>query len=190
MISRGFSLAVSLLVSLLVTPLRAQCPGVTFGFQSSFWQPTGGEFNVKEAYGLGLHAAVDTGDGYVVRPTLDYIHYDQTFQIMGIAVTESDKMTLLTVDQLYYFQGEALGGYMLLGVGGHSINYKLSARGASVGASATGLAYSVGFGAAFTKNVFMETKYTVFHVGSFDILGLTVPAHTGKAVVVSLGATF
>lgn len=186
--------------ALAFLPLLASAPlaasETTFGFQGNLAIPTGtfgdhAHLDRKVGLGLGLQMPVDFGGGHVLRPTLDYLALSRD----SAGVNYKADALVLLANYNFHFAGEKEGAYLIAGLGLHSTRRTVTRTFAAVpvknDTTDTGLAYNVGLGYGFTRNVALEVKYLGLNLGSlgFGVAG-SDGSFMGNSVVVSVGLTF
>jgi hypothetical protein len=166
---------------LFLPPLLAAAPlsaaEASFGGQIHLAKPLGtfadaGHLGDRLGFGLGIQVPVDFGAGHMLRPKLDYLAFNRG---SGDRRYKADAL-LLMADYTYFVAEAAEGGYLIAGLGFHSTRLDATKTFGPLAASGvrthTGLAYNVGLGYAFNRNVGMEVKYLGMDLGE---LGYNVP---------------
>ncbi len=186
---------------LLSAPLLAAAPlaaaEASFGGQINLAKPVGtfsdsGHLDGRMGFGLGIQVPVDFGAGHVLRPRLDYLAFSRGG---GNDRYKSDSLVVMA-DYTYFVAQEAEGGYLIGGLGFHSTRLDVGKRFGPTQASAkstrTGLAYAVGLGYAFNRNVTAEVKFLGLDMGRLDysLPGTSDAGFMGNSIVASLGFRF
>lgn len=120
----------------------------------------------KMGYGLGVHVAVDLGQGHLLRPRFDYTQFPKWTE-SGIGWSESTQFRkmALGVDYLYYVSGKASEGlYLTAGLAANRWNVKWEENVAGLGSSSlnentTKLGLTAGLGYQFNKTFGTELTY-------------------------------
>lgn len=162
---------------LLLAPLLATAPlaaaEASFGGQIHLAKPLGtfsdaGHLDNRLGFGVGIQVPVDFGAGHVLRPKLDYLTFNRG---SGDRRYKADSF-LLMADYNYFIAEEAEGAYLIAGLGFHSTRLDAARTFGPLSASGrrthSGLAYNVGLGYAFNKNVGVELKYLGMDMGELS----------------------
>ncbi|WP_306600677.1 outer membrane beta-barrel protein [Geothrix sp. 21YS21S-2] len=186
---------------LLLAPFLAAAPlaaaEASFGGQIHLAKPLGafsdsGRLDNRLGFGLGIQAPVDFGAGHILRPKLDYLAFSRGG---GDRRYKADSL-LLMADYTYFVAEEAEGGYLIAGLGFHSTRLDaaktfgpVTARGRK---THNGLAYNVGLGYAFNRNVGMEVKYLGMDMGElgYNLPGAYDAGFMANAIVGTLSFRF
>ncbi len=186
---------------LLSAPLLAAAPlaaaEASFGGQINLAKPLGtfsdsGHLDGRMGFGLGIQVPVDFGAGHILRPRLDYLTFSRGG---GNNRYKSDSLVAMA-DYTYFVAQEAEGGYLLAGLGFHSTRLDAAKRFGPTQTSAksthTGLAYAVGLGYAFNRNVTAEVKFLGLDMGRLDyaLPGTSDSGFMANSIVGSLGFRF
>lgn len=167
--------------------LPAQSQSLQIGLQAGFIQPQSdvlrSAVNDKSGFNAGLHLAIHLGNGKLLRPRLDYLHFPtRTDQFSG-GITSDYKLSGLSlgVDYLHHFRGTNQGFYLL---GGVSMNqWKVKAEDISVtiippnppvvtrspsNATSNKAALTAGLGYQFTPSFGFEARYQMGRIFESD----------------------
>jgi opacity protein-like surface antigen len=189
-----------LLLLPLLGALPVQAMEMAFGLQGNVAMPIGsfGDTNHldrRAGFGLGVQAPMDFGDGHVLRPRLDYLSMRRN----------SDDIFYRTDSWLFmaeyngHLSGYKEGVFLIGGLGLHHTRRDASRplNGASSVCqdATTGLAYDLGVGYAFNRNLALDVKYLGLSMGemTYSKVGRTAlyeTAFSAGTVMVSLGYTF
>lgn len=183
------------LASLVAVPAAAA--DTTFGLQAHLAVPTGTFGNAAHldgriGYGLGFHAPIDFGAGHVLRPRLDYLSWTRD----GNGIRYKIDSLVVMADYNYFFtEDRGDGAFLIAGLGLHSTRrdtartYQGTVRKSDTGAS--GLAYNLGVGYAFSRNVTLDVKYLGMDMKRQDYgAGGSDSGFMGQSVVATVGVTF
>jgi opacity protein-like surface antigen len=153
---------------LCAAPLAAQEAGL--GAQIHVFKPVGtfadrDHLDGRTGLGLGVQVPIDFGAGHVLRPRLDYLAGKRD----NAGTRYDTRSWVLMADYVYHVAQEKEGAYVFGGLGLHSSRISASRTwglaAAETRATTTGLAYALGLGYAFNRNLAVEAKFQGLDMG-------------------------